>query len=173
MGNKAISSSEAAIGDFEPTADLARNGVEEISYDLRRLLADVFALYLKTKNFHWHISGRHFRDYHLLLNEQAAQIFAMTDNIAERARKIGGNTLHSISDISKHQRLKDDNRESIRPEDMLAGLSADNRELTRFLRKTHKTCEEHNDVATASLIETWIDETERRTWFLSETVRDH
>jgi starvation-inducible DNA-binding protein len=173
MGNKAISSSEAVIGDFEPTADLTRNGIEEISDDLRRLLADVFALYLKTKNFHWHMSGRHFRDYHLLLDEQAAQIFAMTDDIAERARKIGGNTLHSISDISKHQRLKDDNRESIRPEDMLAELRTDNRELTRFLRITHKTCEEHNDVATASLIEAWIDETERRTWFLSETVRDH
>jgi starvation-inducible DNA-binding protein len=173
MSNKAITPGESAIGDFEPMPDLGRNGVEEISNDLRRLLADVFALYLKTKNFHWHMSGRHFRDYHLLLDEQAAQIFAMTDAIAERARKIGGNTLHSISDISKHQRLKDDNRESVRPEDMLAGLSTDNRELTRFLRKTHKTCEQHNDVATASLIEAWIDETERRTWFLSETVRDH
>jgi starvation-inducible DNA-binding protein len=173
MGNKAISSSEAAIGDFEPTADLARNGVEEISDNLRRLLADVFALYLKTKNFHWHMSGRHFRDYHLLLDEQAAQIFAMTDDIAERARKIGGDSLRSISDISKHQRLRDNNRESIRPEHMLAELCTDNRELTRFLRMTHKICEKHNDVATASLIEAWIDETERRTWFLSETVRDH
>jgi starvation-inducible DNA-binding protein len=173
MGNKAISSGEAAIGDFEPTAELAHNGVEEISDDLRRLLADVFALYLKTKNFHWHMSGRHFRDYHLLLDEQAAQIFAMTDDIAERARKIGGGSLRSISDISKHQRLKDNNRESIPPEHMLAELRTDNRELTRFLRMTHKICEEHNDVATASLIEAWIDETERRTWFLSETVRDH
>ena len=172
MGNKAISSSEAAIGDFEPTADLARNGVEEISDNLRRLLADVFALYLKTKNFHWHMSGRHFRDYHLLLDEQAAQIFAMTDDIAERARKIGGDSLRSISDISKHQRLKDDNRESLRPEDMLTELCTDNRELTRFLRMTHKICEEYDDVATASLIESWIDETERRTWFLSETLRN-
>jgi starvation-inducible DNA-binding protein len=173
MGNKAISSSGDAIGDYEPTADIARNGVEEISDDLRRLLADVFALYLKTKNFHWHMSGHHFRDYHLLLDEQAAQIFAMTDDIAERARKIGGHSLRSISDISKHQRLKDNNRESIHPEHMLAELCTDNRELTRFLRMTHKICEEHNDVATASLIETWIDETERRTWFLSETARDH
>jgi starvation-inducible DNA-binding protein len=173
MGNKAISSSEAAIDDFEPTADLARNGVEEISDNLRRLLADVFALYLKTKNFHWHMSGRHFRDYHLLFDEQAAQIFAMTDDIAERARKIGGDSLRSISDISKHQRLRDNNRESIRPEHMLAELCTDNWELTRFLRMTHKICEKHNDVATASLIEAWIDETERRTWFLSETVRDH
>jgi starvation-inducible DNA-binding protein len=173
MGNKAISSSETAIGDFEPAANLARNGVEEISYNLRRRIADVFALYLKTKNFHWHMSGCHFRAYHLLLDEQAAQIFAMTDDIAERARKIGGNTLHSVSEISKHQRLKDDNRESVRPEDMLAGLCTDNRELTRFLRMSHKICEEHNDVATASLIEAWIDQTERRTWFLSETVSDH
>ncbi|PYU47184.1 MAG: hypothetical protein DMG54_01570 [Acidobacteria bacterium] len=125
MKNKAINSGQSAIGDVEPTADLNRNGVEEISNDLRRLLADVFALYLKTKNFHWHMSGHHFRDYHLLLDEQAQQIFTMTDDIAERARKIGGNTLHSISEISKHQRLKDDNRESVsgsrtgRPEDML------------------------------------------------------
>ncbi len=171
--NKAINSGQSAIGDVEPTADLNRNGVEEISNDLRRLLADVFALYLKTKNFHWHMSGHHFRDYHLLLDEQAQQIFTMTDDIAERARKIGGNTLHSISEISKHQRLKDDNRESVRPEDMLAGLCTDNRELTRFLRMSHKICEEHNDVASASLIESWIDETERRTWFLSEAVRDH
>jgi starvation-inducible DNA-binding protein len=173
MGNKAISSGLSGIGDFEPTADLARNGVEEISGDLRRMLADVFALYLKTKNFHWHMSGRHFRDYHLLLDEQAQQLFSMTDDIAERARKLGGNTLHSISEISKLQRLKDDNRESILPEDMLAGLCTDNRELTRFLRMSHKICEKHNDVATASLIESWIDETERRTWFLSEAVRDH
>jgi starvation-inducible DNA-binding protein len=170
--SKATGSGRAAIGDLEPTADLDRSDVEVIANDLRLLLADVFALYLKTKNFHWHMSGRHFRDYHLLLDEQAAQIFAMTDDVAERARKIGGNTLHSISDISKYQRLKDDNRESIRPEEMLAELRADNRELTRFLRLTHEVCEKHNDVATASLIENWIDETERRTWFLSETVRD-
>jgi starvation-inducible DNA-binding protein len=162
----------SAYAEFEPTADLGRNGVEEISDELRHLLADVFALYLKTKNFHWHMSGRHFRNYHLLLDEQAEQIFAMTDDIAERARKIGGNTLHSISDISQHQRLKDDDRESIHPEEMLAELRADNRELTRFPRLTHEACEKHNDVATASLIENWIDETERRTWFLSETVRD-
>jgi starvation-inducible DNA-binding protein len=168
--SEATDSASSAIGDFEPTSDLGRDGVEEISSDLRRLLADVFALYLKTKNFHWHMSGRHFRDYHLLLDEQAEQLFATTDDIAERARKIGANTLRSISDISKHQRLKDDNRESIRPEEMLAELRADNRELTRFLRLTHEVCEEHNDVATASLIENWIDEAERRTWFLSETV---
>jgi starvation-inducible DNA-binding protein len=136
MSKKAISPGEAGIGDFEPTADLVRNGVEEISSDLRRLLADVFALYLKTKNFHWHMSGRHFRDYHLLLDEQAEQIFAMTDDIAERARKLGGNTLHSISEISKHQRLKDDNRESVLPEDMLAGLC-------RTIGSSHVSCACH------------------------------
>jgi len=155
-------------GPYEPTADLGRDGVEEISGALNQLLADVFALYLKTKIFHWHISGRHFRDYHLLLDEHAGQIFAMTDDIAERARKIGGTTLRSSSDISRHQRLQDNNDESTAPEDMLRELRLDNRELTRFLRLTHEICDRHNDVATASLIEVWIDETERRTWFLSE-----
>jgi starvation-inducible DNA-binding protein len=161
-----------ATGDFGPSADAGREALAEIWSDLRHLLADAFALYLKTKNFHWHMSGPHFRDYHLLLDEQAEQIFAMTDDIAERARKLGGNALRSISDISKHQRLKDDNRESVRPEEMLAELRADNQQLTRFLRTTHSTCEKHDDVATASLIENWIDETQRRTWFLSETARD-
>lgn len=160
------------IGDSEATADPGRDAVGEICSDLRHLLADAFALYLKTKGFHWHMTGRHFRDYHLLLDEHAEQILAITDDIAERARKIGGNTLHSISDISKHQRLKDDNRDSIRPEEMLTKLCADNRKLTYFLRRTHDACEKRNDVATASLIENWIDEAERRTWFLSETVRD-
>src|SRR5882724_6106669 len=152
--------------------DLNRKGVGEISSALRQLLADVFALYVKTKNFHWHMSGSHFRDYHLLLDEHADQIFAMTDDIAERARKIGGTTLHSISDISRHQRLEDNNEDFVTPEDMLAELSADNQHLTRFLRSTHEVCEQHNDVATASLIEVWIDQMERRTWFLSEIVRD-
>ncbi len=155
----------------ETTTDLSHKGVVEISSALRQLLADVFALYLKTKNFHWHISGRHFRDYHLLLDEQAEQIFAMTDDIAERARKIGGTTLHSISDISKHQRLKDNNEEFVTPENMLVELRGDNQQLTRSLRATHEVCEKHNDVATASLIENWIDGTERRTWFLSEILR--
>src|SRR6266700_5916581 len=125
MSSKGNDSGIAAIGDFEPTADLSRNGVEEISGNLRRLLADVFALYLKTKNFHWHMSGRHFRDYHLLLDEHATQIFAMTDTIAERARKIGGRTLRSISDISRHQHLKDNNKESVEPKAMLEELCAD------------------------------------------------
>jgi starvation-inducible DNA-binding protein len=156
----------------QTTTDLSGDAVEEISSNLRRLLADVFALYVKTKNFHWHMSGRHFRDYHLLLDEHGTQIFAMTDDIAERARKIGGTTLHSISDIAKNQRLKDNNKEGVSPQDMLGELCVDNQQLTRSLRATHEICDRHNDVATASLIEVWIDETERRTWFLSEIVRD-
>jgi starvation-inducible DNA-binding protein len=152
--------------------DFSHDAVTELSGVLRHLLADVFALYMKTKNFHWHISGRHFRDYHLLLDEQAEQIFAMTDDIAERDRKIGGATLRSISDISRNQRLKDNNQESVAAEDMLAELRADNQLLTRFLRSAHEVCERHNDVATASLIENWIDETERRTWFLSEITAE-
>jgi len=154
------------------TTDLSRDAVVQISSELRQLLADVFALYLKTKNFHWHMSGPHFRDYHLLLDEQAEQIFAMTDDIAERARKIGGPTLHSISEISRQQRLKDNNEELVAPNDMLAELCTDNQQLTRSLRSTHEICEEHNDVATTSLVETWIDETERRTWFLLQTLRE-
>src|SRR5216684_273921 len=155
-------------GSSETTSDLSRGGVAEISDALRPLLADVFALYVKAKNFHWHMSGRHFRDYHLLLDEHAEQIFAMTDDIAERSRKIGGLTIRSIGDIARHQRLKDNDKESLSPKDMLVELRTDNRELTRFLRLAHEVCEKHNDVATASLIENWIDETERRTWFLSE-----
>jgi starvation-inducible DNA-binding protein len=135
------------------------------------LLADVFALYLKTKNFHWHMTGNHFRDYHLLLDEQGEQIFAMTDDIAERARKIGGTTLHSIGDVARYQRLKDNNEEGVPPMDMLSELCADNQHLTRSLRSAHEICEKHDDVATASLIENWLDEAERRTWFLSETVQ--
>jgi starvation-inducible DNA-binding protein len=157
---------------IEPTSDIEHDGVVEVSKELRHLLGDAFALYMKTKNFHWHMSGRNFRDYHLLLDEHADQIFVMTDDIAERARKIGGTTLRSIGDISRHQRLKDNNKESVSPGEMLADLRTDNRELTRFLRLTHEVCEKYNDVATASLIENWIDETERRTWFLSEITRD-
>jgi starvation-inducible DNA-binding protein len=154
----------------EPASDLGGDAVVEISGALRSLLADVFALYVKTKNFHWHMSGPHFRDYHQLLDEQATQIFAMTDDIAERARKIGGTTIHSIGEITEHQRLKDNNAEFVAPKDMLSELRADNQQLTRELRTTHKLCDQYDDVATASLIENWIDETERRTWFLSETV---
>jgi len=154
----------------ELRTDLARDAVVEISGALRLLLADVFGLYLKTKNFHWHMTGRSFRDLHLLLDEHSDQIIAMTDDIAERALKIGGSTIRSISDISRHQRLKDNNEEDLTPKNMLLELRADNLQLTRFLRGTHETCERHNDVATASLIENWINETERRTWFLSEIV---
>jgi starvation-inducible DNA-binding protein len=132
----------------------------------------VFALYVKTKNFHWHMSGKHFRDYHLLLDEQGTQIFAMTDDIAERARKIGGTTLRSISDITRNQRLKDNNAEFVTPLEMMVELRGDNLQLVRELRSTHELCDQHDDVATASLIETWIDETERRTWFLSEIVAE-
>jgi starvation-inducible DNA-binding protein len=156
---------------LEVPTDLSESAVEQIAGSLRELLADVFVLYMKTKNFHWHMSGRHFRDYHLLLDEHADQIFAMTDDIAERARKIGGTTLRSIGDIARHQRLKDNDAEFVSPEDMLAELCADNQTLTRSLRAKHKICEQHGDVATTSLIETWIDQAERRTWFLSETGR--
>ena len=157
---------------FKAYSDLGESAVSAVSAELNPLLADVFALYLKTKNFHWHMTGRHFRDYHLLLDEQAEQIFAMTDDIAERVRKLGGKTLHSISDISRYQRLRDNNQQFVGAREMLSELCADNQELTRFLRSTHKTCDEYNDVATASLIEVWIDQTERRTWFLSEIVRE-
>ncbi|HTZ59867.1 MAG TPA: DNA starvation/stationary phase protection protein [Acidobacteriaceae bacterium] len=149
---------------------LDQAAVEEISGELRHLLADCFALYLKTKNFHWHMTGKNFRDYHLLLDEQSDQIFAMTDPVAERARKLGGTTLHSISEVSSHQRLKDNNSHHLPPKAMLSELYADNRQLTAFLRDTHEVCDHHNDVATTSLIEVWIDETERRAWFLGEIV---
>jgi starvation-inducible DNA-binding protein len=135
------------------------------------LLADAFALYVKTKNFHWHMSGSHFRDYHLLLDEQGDQIFAMTDAIAERVRKIGSTTLRSISHIGRLQRLLDNDAEFVSPSAMLAELRDDNRQLTVYMRETHALCDEHNDVATASLLENWIDESERRTWFLFETTR--
>src|SRR5207249_12248794 len=156
---------------LERPTDLDRKGVSEISSSLCRLLADVFALYVKTKNFHWHMSGQHFRDYHLLLDEHSDQIVAMTGDIAERARKVGGTTIRSIRDIADHQRLKDNDEELVTPGDMLAELCADNQRLTRFLRSAHELCERHHDIATASLIETWIDQAERRTWFLAETAR--
>src|SRR4051812_20148678 len=155
---------------LDTPGNLGSNATKDISAALTVLLADVFALYLKTKSFHWHISGPHFRDYHLLLDEQAAQILVMSDPIAERTRKIGGITLRSISDISRHQRLRDNNEISLSATDMLAELCSDNRQLTGFLRLTHEVCERNDDVATASLIETWIDEAERRIWFLSAAL---
>ena len=165
---QAIKRPERNKAELQTRTDLGQDAVTDISSELRKLLADVFAVYLKTKNFHWHMSGSQFRDYHLLLDEHGEQIFEMTDDIAERARKLGGITLHSISDITKHQRLHDNNAEFVAPHDMLAELRDDNMQLTRYLRAAHEVCDRHNDVATASLIENWIDETERRTWFLAE-----
>ncbi len=152
--------------------DLSREGLIEICNSLRVLLADVFTLYVKTKNFHWHMTGRHFRDYHLLLDEHAEQIFAMTDDIAERARKLGGTSIHSISDIVRHHRLKDNDADNVDPRKMMWELRDDNDELTRSLREAHELCERFQDVATTSLIETWIDQTERRSWFLREIVSE-
>jgi starvation-inducible DNA-binding protein len=150
---------------FEPDA------VAKISADLTALLADEFALYVKTKNFHWHVSGPHFRDYHLLLDEQSEQIFATTDAIAERVRKIGGVTLRSIGQIARLQRIVDNDKEVVTAQDMLAELCKDNAQLAVRLRSAHSLCDEYGDVATASLIEMWIDEAERRVWFLYEATR--
>ena len=151
--------------------DLTRSAVKDIAGAMNAILADVFALYLKTKNFHWHMSGPHFRDYHLLLDEHADQLFAMTDPIAERVRKIGGLTLRSIGQISRAQRILDNDAEYVEPLDMLAELADDNRTMAARLREAHDVCDENRDVATASLIEVWIDETERRAWFLFEATR--
>ncbi len=158
------------LGVLTAVASVSRQGINEISETLKQLLADVFTLYLKTKGFHWHITGRHFRDYHLLLDEQAEQIFGMTDDIAERARKMGGYTLRSIGDITRHQRIKDAEDGSLLPRQMLSELRDDNARLAGFLRSAHEVCARHNDVATTSLIEGWIDQTERRNWFLTEIV---
>ena len=145
--------------------------MKDISGALNILLADMFALYLKTKNFHWHVSGPHFRDYHLLLDEQGDQIFATTDDIAERVRKLGGTTVRSIGHIGRLQRVLDNDADYVTPMDMLAELRDDNKQLTTSLREVHDLCDEHGDVATASLIEVWIDEAERRHWFLFESTR--
>ena len=151
--------------------DLSAEATRDIAGAMNAILADVFALYLKTKNFHWHLSGPHFRDYHLMFDEHAEQLFDMTDPIAERIRKIGGSTLKSIGQISRLQRVLDNDAEYVDPEDMLAELCEDNKVLAARLREVHNVCDEHRDVATSSLIETWIDETERRTWFLFEASR--
>ena len=152
-------------------SDLGSEAVKNISGALNALLADVFALYVKTKNFHWHMSGTHFRDYHLLLDEHGDQLFAMTDDIAERVRKLGGATIRSIGHIARLQRIADNDAEYVDAPDMLAELREDNRALLRSMREAHDVCDEENDVATASLLENWIDETERRSWFLSEIGR--
>jgi len=150
---------------------LSEKAVHDISSALIPLLSDVFALYLKTKNFHWHMSGPHFRDYHLMLDDQGEQIFAMTDAIAERARKLGGTTVRSIGQISRFQRIVDNDAETVEPLDMIAELRDDNAMLTQTMREVHELCDGAGDVATASLLENWIDETERRTWFLFECGR--
>jgi starvation-inducible DNA-binding protein len=156
---------------LQTRTDLTPSATKDIAAAMNAILADVFALYLKTKNFHWHMSGPHFRDYHLLLDEHADQLFAMTDPIAERIRKIGGLTLRSIGHISREQRILDNDAEYVEPLDMLAELADDNKTLAARLREAHNVCEEHRDIATTSLIEIWIDETERRTWFLFEATR--
>src|SRR5690349_8698319 len=157
--------------ELEGPTDLGAKATRDISAALRALLADVFALYLKTKNFHWHMSGPHFRDYHLLLDEQSDQIYAMTDPIAERIRKVGGSTIRSIGHIARLQRIKDNDADYVDPHDMLAELREDNQALAPRLREVHDVVDELHDIATASLIENWIDETERRVWFLFEASR--
>jgi starvation-inducible DNA-binding protein len=151
--------------------DLGANATKDIAGGLNILGADVLALWMKTKNFHWHVSGPHFRDYHLLLDEQSDQIYAMVDPIAERARKLGGNALHSIGQVKKLQRVLDNDADYVAPQDMLAELREDNQTMAKHMRILHEVCDEHNDVATASLLENWIDETEQRTWFLFEASR--
>jgi starvation-inducible DNA-binding protein len=171
--NQVRSASEAAIREKLGTpTDLKPEATRDISAGLAALLADVFALYLKTKNFHWHMSGRHFRDYYLLLDEHGDQLFAMTDPIAERARKIGGTTLRSIGHVARQQRIKDNDAEYVTPQDMLSELREDSQLLTLEMRELHGTCDFFGDIATASLLEVWIDETERRSWFLFEATRD-
>jgi starvation-inducible DNA-binding protein len=152
-------------------SDIDRKAVDDISGALNALLADVFGLYLKTKNFHWHMSGPHFRDYHLLLDEHADQLFAMTDEIAERVRKIGGTTIRSIGHIAKLQRISDNDAEFVTPKDMLAELHEDEKHVTLSMRAAHSLCDDAEDVATASLLENWIDQSQRRSWFLFETTR--
>jgi starvation-inducible DNA-binding protein len=162
---------ERRLARLDTPTDLGPNATKDISAALTTLLADMFALYVKTKNFHWHVSGPHFRDYHLLLDEQAEQIFATTDPIGGRVRKIGGTTIRSIGQISRQQRIVDNDAGYITPLDMLAELREDNKQLAARMREAHALCDEQGDVASASLLETWIDEAERRTWFLFEASR--
>ncbi len=162
---------ELRVAPLKTPTNLKANAVQEVSGALNTLLADMFALYLKTKNFHWHVSGPHFRDYHLLLDEQAEQIFATIDAIAERVRKIGGTTVRSIGHIGRLQRVLDNDADFVTPSDMLAELRDDNKQLVANMQETHGLCDEQGDVASASLLEVWIDEAERRTWFLFEAGR--
>ena len=171
-----MANTQDRLGTRRPNAlatpsELGSEAVKNITGALNALLADVFGLYIKTKNFHWHVSGPHFRDYHLLLDEQGGQIFAMTDDIAERVRKIGGTTIRSIGHVARLQRLSDNDADYVEPHGMLAELREDNRTMLASMREVHELCDEQNDVGTASLLENWIDETERRIWFLFETTR--
>ncbi len=166
--NKMREHMNGAPAPLATPTDLTAEATRDVTGAMNAILADVFALYVKTKNFHWHLSGAHFRDYHLMFDEQGEQIFAMTDDIAERVRKIGGTTITSIGHIARLQRVSDNDATYVEPEDMLAELCDDNKTLAARLREAHNVCDEHRDIATASLIENWIDQTERRTWFLFE-----
>ena len=166
-----VTAREKRLAPLRTPTSLSEEATRDISAALTGLLADTFALYIKTKNFHWHVSGPHFRDYHLLLDEQSAEILAMTDPMAERARKIGGPTLRSIGQIAKESRIADNEADYVDPLDMLAELRDDNGELIGLMREAHDLCDEHNDIATASLLENWIDESEKRVWFLFESGR--
>jgi starvation-inducible DNA-binding protein len=166
-----VSKASKISPDLDTPSDLSQAASEKISAALNVLLADAFALYLKTKNFHWHVSGRHFRDYHLMLDEQSEAIFATTDQLAERVRKIGGTTVRSIGQVSKLQTIKDNNESYVPPREMLRELMEDNKHVAAAMRKAHKLCDDHEDSGTAGLLETFIDETERRTWFLFEASR--
>ena len=163
--------SDAIASALNTPNDLGDNATAQISSEVNKLVADAFALYVKTKNFHWHMSGPHFRDYHLMLDEQADQIFAATDPLAERVRKLGGRTLHSIGEINTMTRVKNNDAAFVSPHEMLKELCEDNKTMAANMRKTHGVCDENKDVATASLLEIYIDETERRTWFLFEALR--
>ena len=168
---KSDNKSDKTSPDLDTPTDLPHAAVEKISTALNTLLADAFALYVKTKNFHWHVSGRHFRDYHLLLDQQSDDIFATTDQLAERVRKLGGTTLRSIGQIGKLQTINDNNESYVPPREMLRELMEDNKHMAAAMRKAHKLCDDHEDSGTAGLLETFIDETERRTWFLFEASR--
>lgn len=171
MTKAAVKTKKQRDPRLDPPTDLGANAVGDIAAALNLLLADAFALYIKTKNFHWHVSGPHFRDYHLLFDEQADQIFGITDAIAERVRKIGGKTIHSTAEIARTTRVLENEKDYVEPSDMVAELRDDNKDFVARLRAAHEVCSDHNDVASTSLIEQWIDEAERRTWFLFETSR--
>ena len=169
---RALDTRRKVAPSLDTPTDLSSEAVRDISQKLNEVLSDVFALYLKTKNFHWHVSGSHFRDYHLLLDEQGDQIFAITDDIAERVRKIGGLTLRSVGNIARLQTLKDNDEDFVAPHDMLRELMNDNKALVASMREAHEIADNGGDVATTSLLENWIDEAERRTWFLFEATRN-